>query len=100
MVTDTGITRQRRFSRYCKGVNTAASIYFFAVLELTLLFFMKMQSHRSTFINAGDFEFLHRNGINTVRVPVGWWIAYDPNPPAPFIGGTLKALDNAFSWAQ
>ncbi|KAK9163893.1 hypothetical protein Syun_004795 [Stephania yunnanensis] len=23
----------------------------------------------------------------------------DPNPPAPFIGGTLDALDNAFSWA-
>ncbi|TYI60597.1 hypothetical protein E1A91_D10G114700v1 [Gossypium mustelinum] len=59
-----------------------------------------LERHRSTFIDAGDFEFLHRNGINTVRIPVGWWIAYDPNPPAPFIGGTLKALDNAFSWAH
>ncbi|KAI7730762.1 hypothetical protein M8C21_002703, partial [Ambrosia artemisiifolia] len=29
-----------------------------------------------------------------------WWIAFDPNPPAPFIGGSLEALDNAFSWAQ
>ena len=35
-----------------------------------------------------------------MRIPVGWWIAFDPNPPAPFIGGTLEALDNAFSWAQ
>lgn len=35
-----------------------------------------------------------------MRIPVGWWIAYDPDPPAPFIGGTLEALDNAFSWAQ
>ncbi|KAL4388322.1 hypothetical protein GQ457_09G011120 [Hibiscus cannabinus] len=59
-----------------------------------------LETHRRTFINATDFEFLHRNGINTVRIPVGWWIAYDPNPPAPFIGGTLEALDNAFSWAQ
>ena len=47
-----------------------------------------------------DFDFLYRRGINAVRIPVGWWIAYDPNPPAPFIGGSLKALDNAFSWAQ
>ncbi|KAK8637303.1 hypothetical protein V6N13_064726 [Hibiscus sabdariffa] len=59
-----------------------------------------LETHRRTFINATDFEFLHRNGMNTVRIPVGWWIAYDPNPPAPFIGGTLEALDNAFSWAQ
>ncbi|KAL4291273.1 hypothetical protein GQ457_14G003190 [Hibiscus cannabinus] len=59
-----------------------------------------LERHRSTFINSADFEFLHRNGINTVRIPVGWWIAYDPNPPAPFIGGTLASLDNAFSWAQ
>ena len=47
-----------------------------------------------------DFDFLYRHGINAVRIPVGWWIAYDPNPPAPFIGGSLERLDNAFSWAQ
>jgi aryl-phospho-beta-D-glucosidase BglC (GH1 family) len=47
-----------------------------------------------------DFKFLYEHGINTVRIPVGWWIAYDPDPPNPFIGGTLEALDNAFSWAQ
>ncbi|KAJ8619175.1 hypothetical protein MRB53_015361 [Persea americana] len=34
-----------------------------------------------------------------LRVPVGWWIASDPTPPWPFIGGSLQALDNAFSWA-
>lgn len=56
--------------------------------------------HRSSFITEKDFEFLSGNGINTVRIPVGWWIAYDPNPPAPFIGGCLEALDNAFLWAK
>ncbi|KAK7829409.1 putative glucan 1 [Quercus suber] len=59
-----------------------------------------LQRHRNTFITTEDFHFLYRHGINTVRIPVGWWIASDPNPPAPFIGGTLEALDNAFSWAQ
>ncbi|XP_040945600.1 probable glucan 1,3-beta-glucosidase A [Gossypium hirsutum] len=59
-----------------------------------------LEKHRNTFLNVGDFEFLYRHGINNVRIPVGWWIAYDPDPPAPFIGGTLEAPDNAFSWAE
>ncbi|XP_027076107.1 probable glucan 1,3-beta-glucosidase A isoform X3 [Coffea arabica] len=58
-----------------------------------------LKKHRNTFITIEDFDFLYRNGINTVRIPVGWWIAFDPNPPAPFIAGSLEALDNAFSWA-
>ncbi|KAF3439237.1 hypothetical protein FNV43_RR17512 [Rhamnella rubrinervis] len=59
-----------------------------------------LKRHRNSFISIEDFNFLYRHGINTVRIPVGWWIAYDPDPPAPFIGGSLEALDNAFSWAQ
>ncbi|CAA2991308.1 probable glucan 1,3-beta-glucosidase A isoform X1 [Olea europaea var. sylvestris] len=58
------------------------------------------KKHRNTFVTIEDFDFLYRHGINTVRIPVGWWIAFDPNPPAPFIGGSLEALDNAFLWAQ
>lgn len=61
---------------------------------------LKMQIHRDTFITIQDFYFLYRHEINTVRIPVGWWIASEPDPPAPFIGGSLEALDNAFSWAQ
>ncbi|KAK4256662.1 hypothetical protein QN277_006357 [Acacia crassicarpa] len=59
-----------------------------------------LKRHRNSFITEEDFNFLYRHGINSVRIPVGWWIAYDPDPPAPFIGGGLEALDNAFSWAQ
>lgn len=59
-----------------------------------------LQNHRHTFVTAEDFSFLSEHGINTVRIPVGWWIAQDPDPPAPFISGTLAALDRAFSWAQ
>lgn len=58
-----------------------------------------LQKHRSTFITIEDFSFLYRHRINTVRIPVGWWIAFDHNPPAPFIEGSLEALDNAFTWA-
>ncbi|XP_042029926.1 probable glucan 1,3-beta-glucosidase A [Salvia splendens] len=47
-----------------------------------------------------DFKFIKENGLNAVRIPVGWWIASDPNPPKPYVGGSLQALDNAFSWAE
>ncbi|XP_062116260.1 probable glucan 1,3-beta-glucosidase A [Humulus lupulus] len=59
-----------------------------------------LQDHRSTYITEDDFRFMSSNGLNAVRVPVGWWIAHDPTPPQPFVGGSLKALDNAFQWAQ
>lgn len=59
-----------------------------------------LSRHRNTFITAEDFVFLSRHGINTVRIPVGWWIYQDPDPLPPFIGGSLSALDRAFFWAQ
>ncbi|XP_026416327.1 glucan 1,3-beta-glucosidase A-like [Papaver somniferum] len=58
-----------------------------------------LRNHRSNFVTQADFQFLSRNGINTVRIPVGWWIAQDP-PPAPYVGGSLEYLDKAFEWAQ
>ncbi|KAL9234244.1 hypothetical protein vseg_009133 [Gypsophila vaccaria] len=59
-----------------------------------------MKEHWNTFIVEDDFRFISENGINAVRIPVGWWIASDPTPPKPFVGGSLLALDNAFIWAQ
>ncbi|CAK9174264.1 unnamed protein product [Ilex paraguariensis] len=59
-----------------------------------------MREHWSTFIVEKDFKFISSNGLNAVRIPVGWWIASDPTPPKPYVGGSLQALDNAFLWAQ
>ncbi|RCV43112.1 hypothetical protein SETIT_9G269100v2 [Setaria italica] len=59
-----------------------------------------LQSHWDTFITEDDFKFIALSGLNAVRIPVGWWIASDPNPPLPFVGGSLQALDNAFRWAR
>ncbi|KAL5231878.1 hypothetical protein ABZP36_030654 [Zizania latifolia] len=59
-----------------------------------------LKEHWSTYIVESDFQFISSNGLNAVRIPVGWWIASDPNPPAPFVGGSLEALDNAFKWAE
>ncbi|GAU16345.1 hypothetical protein TSUD_116940 [Trifolium subterraneum] len=59
-----------------------------------------LRGHWSSYITEQDFIFMSQNGLNAVRIPVGWWIAQDPNPPKPFVGGSLAALDNAFTWAQ
>ncbi|PKU71965.1 hypothetical protein MA16_Dca007329 [Dendrobium catenatum] len=59
-----------------------------------------MMNHWNNFIVEDDFKFMSENGLNAVRIPVGWWILFDQNPPHPFVGGSLQALDNAFSWAE
>ncbi|CAL8997300.1 unnamed protein product [Prunus brigantina] len=59
-----------------------------------------MREHWDTFIVEDDFQFIKTNGLNAVRIPVGWWIASDPMPPHPYVGGSLLALDKAFLWAQ
>ncbi|CAN4096847.1 unnamed protein product [Withania somnifera] len=55
-----------------------------------------MREHWDTFIVEEDFRFIASNGLNAVRIPVGWWIASDPTPPKPYVGGSLQALDKAF----
>ncbi|KAK8692280.1 hypothetical protein V6N13_075751 [Hibiscus sabdariffa] len=59
-----------------------------------------MREHWNTFIVEKDFEFISQHGLNAVRIPVGWWIASDPTPPPPFVGGSLASLDKAFLWAE
>ncbi|KAK8941133.1 hypothetical protein KSP39_PZI010307 [Platanthera zijinensis] len=59
-----------------------------------------MTNHWNSFIVEEDFKFISENGLTAVRIPVGWWIKYDENPPRPFVGGSLQALDRAFSWAE
>ncbi|KAL5559051.1 hypothetical protein UlMin_035262 [Ulmus minor] len=59
-----------------------------------------MREHWNTYIVEEDFKFISANGLNSVRIPVGWWIASDPVPPKPYVGGSLQALDKAFMWAQ
>ncbi|XP_021275037.1 glucan 1,3-beta-glucosidase A-like [Herrania umbratica] len=59
-----------------------------------------MQDHWNSYITEEDFNFMSANGLTSVRIPVGWWIAQDPNPPKPFVGGSLQALGRAFTWAE
>ncbi|KAL4192899.1 hypothetical protein AMTRI_Chr06g174280 [Amborella trichopoda] len=59
-----------------------------------------MNDHRKIYIVEDDFRFMSNNGINSMRIPVGWWITSDSTPPDPYVGGSLNALENAFTWAE
>ncbi|KAK1326937.1 hypothetical protein QJS10_CPA01g02248 [Acorus calamus] len=39
-----------------------------------------MRQHWASYITENDFQFISSNGLNAVRIPVGWWIASDPSP--------------------
>ncbi|KAK6130645.1 hypothetical protein DH2020_035620 [Rehmannia glutinosa] len=59
-----------------------------------------MKEHWDTFIVEEDFNFMKKVGLNAVRLPVGWWTTHDPNPPKPYVAGSLQYLDKAFKWAE
>lgn len=57
----------------------------------------RMENHWETWITEADIEWLAKHGINSVRVPFGYWIVH---PTPPFISGQLKHLDSLFRWCE
>jgi len=56
--------------------------------------------HRAEYITKKDFEEIAALGMNSVRLPFGYWVVVGPRPGEPYIGPCLEALDNAFKWAE
>jgi hypothetical protein len=56
----------------------------------------RIKVHRSEYISERDFACIKRMGMNTIRIPVPYFIFGDR---PPFIG-CLDELDHAFSWAE
>lgn len=56
----------------------------------------KLDEHRKTFITESDFRWLKENGINAVRIPIGYWALEDSHP---FISSE-KYLDWAMDMAK
>lgn len=56
----------------------------------------RIKIHRSEYITERDFAAIKRIGLNTVRIPVPYFI-FGGRPP--FIG-CVEELDRAFSWAE
>lgn len=45
----------------------------------------KIEQHRKTFIVEADFAWLQKNGVNAVRIPIGYWIFEGDDPYTPAI---------------
>jgi hypothetical protein len=56
----------------------------------------RISVHRSEYISERDFATIKRIGLNTVRIPVPYFIFGDC---PPFIG-CIEELDKAFAWAE
>ena len=56
----------------------------------------RIKIHRSEYITERDFATIKRIGMNTVRIPVPYFIFGDR---PPFIG-CIEELDKAFAWAE
>ena len=56
----------------------------------------RIRMHRSEYITERDFAFIKSCGMNSVRIPVPYFVFGDC---PPFIG-CVEELDHAFSWAE
>lgn len=56
----------------------------------------RIQQHRAEYITERDFVTIKGMGLNTIRIPVPYFIFGDREP---FIG-CIDRLDNAFAWAE
>lgn len=56
----------------------------------------KLEKHRQNFITEDDWKWLAANGVDIVRVPIGYWLLH---PDGPYLGG-IKYLDWAFVMAE
>ncbi|CAI7920483.1 unnamed protein product [Closterium sp. NIES-53] len=64
----------------------------------------RVKEHREGFVREEDVAYLSRQGVNTVRVPVGYWTVYGEGEGesggTPFVGGGMAMLDQLFDWAE
>jgi len=57
----------------------------------------RMEKHWVSWIQEDDIAWLADHGINTVRVPFGYWMV---KPEPPFVPGQLPYLDALFRWCE
>jgi len=71
-----------------------------------------LEQHWSSFIRESDFARMAQLGVNAIRLPIGWWMIYDPwggadkaplnyyITPKNYTVGGLKYMDAMFDWAE
>eukprot|EP00271_Cylindrocystis_brebissonii_P019667 TRINITY_DN6111_c0_g2_i1.p1 TRINITY_DN6111_c0_g2~~TRINITY_DN6111_c0_g2_i1.p1 ORF type:complete len:1009 (+),score=233.61 TRINITY_DN6111_c0_g2_i1:350-3376(+) len=58
-----------------------------------------LAAHRASYIVESDWAYMAALGVNTVRIPVGYWATQMGTPDSPYVAGSLDKLDWAFSMA-
>ncbi|EPS42511.1 hypothetical protein H072_3516 [Dactylellina haptotyla CBS 200.50] len=59
----------------------------------------RLQRHWDTFMTQADFQKMAARGLNTVRIPIGYW-AFTLLPGDPYVQGQQAYLDRAIGWAR
>lgn len=86
-------TGQRAFEDQCAAIDEYGLMH--ALGEKVAR--KRMEQHWASWITEEDVRWLGSHGINTVRVPLGYWMVF---PSSPFIDGQLKYLDKLFEWCE
>ncbi|TKX19516.1 glucan 1,3-beta-glucosidase-4 [Elsinoe australis] len=58
-----------------------------------------LEKHWSTYITEQDIAQIASWGINTLRIPIGYW-AYNHSTNAPYVTGADKYLEQALQWSR
>ncbi|KAF3925281.1 hypothetical protein ABW20_dc0106698 [Dactylellina cionopaga] len=58
-----------------------------------------LKRHWDTWITENDFKNIAAAGLNTVRIPIGYW-AFKLNNGDPYVQGQVAYLDKAIGWAR
>jgi len=59
-----------------------------------------LEQHRQTHITKQDFIEIKEMGLNSVRIPFGYWVVLGPQRNAPYQGPALEYIDLAVDWAE
>ena len=75
---------------------TAEDEYYLAHQLSPQMFEMRLKIHRSEYITERDFAHIAHMGMNSVRIPIPYFVFGDR---PPFVG-CIEELDKAFCWAE
>jgi len=60
----------------------------------------QLHQHWDTFFTFADIQALQQAGINTLRIPVGYWLLGNITPDEPWVTGQMPYLSRLISWAK
>lgn len=61
--------------------------------------FKRLSHHWDTWYSEGDFKQMADAGLNSVRIPIGYW-AFKPYDYDPYVTGQVPYLDRALEWCR